>query len=395
MPRRRSRYRFSYFYAVAVISAVSAGYVFGLAHLQAAFNPVYRASELYSPRAIDVLIFLWFLWFGCSVGSFLNVVAYRMPRGESINGRSRCPRCWVQLQARDNFPVLGWLALGGRCRTCRLPISPRYPIVETVVGLTLTSVAILELYQFNLPRQHVFSTRGPAWSPVVTGPVLLTLLYHIVGLSLCWAFGLIRMDGKRLPAKLIGFTAAALTIPMLVYPRLMIVPWQMQVDATWNPNGLVIDSVVRIMTAFAAATILARYLARGLCPEADPKLDPLGKPTLRLMDLVAILAVPIVIVGWQAAPALAVLASLIAFLIRRFLPPSCDSLGSFAIAMPLALTFQLVLWRRLHAIHLDPIGGFSLWPSDNGSPWVVLIWSALLLIVPLWLSDRGELESEA
>ena len=113
---------------------------------------------------------------------------------------------------------------------------------------------------------------------------------------------------------------------------------------------------------------------------------------MELLDLVAILAVPIVFVGWQAAPALAVLASLIAFLIRRFLPQSCDSLGSIAIAMPLALTFQLVLWRRLHATHGDPSAGLSVWPSDNGSPWVILFWSALVLIVPLWLNDRGRLE---
>ena len=87
-----------------------------------------------------------------------------MPRGQSINGRSHCPRCLTQLKARDNFPVFGWLALRGRCRTCRLPISPRYPIVEAVVGLSLTAVAVAEVYQVSLPRQgqtHV----GPLWTP--------------------------------------------------------------------------------------------------------------------------------------------------------------------------------------------------------------------------------------
>jgi len=73
---------------------------------------------------------------GAVFGSFLNVVAYRLPRGESLSRpRSRCPQCQTQIRAYDNVPVLSWLALRGRCRTCRTPISARYPLVEAVTGL--------------------------------------------------------------------------------------------------------------------------------------------------------------------------------------------------------------------------------------------------------------------
>jgi leader peptidase (prepilin peptidase) / N-methyltransferase len=73
---------------------------------------------------------------GAIFGSFLNVVAYRLPRGESLSRpRSRCPQCQTQIKAYDNVPVLSWLALRGRCRTCRTPISARYPLVEAVTGL--------------------------------------------------------------------------------------------------------------------------------------------------------------------------------------------------------------------------------------------------------------------
>ncbi len=394
MARRRLRQRLPFFSALAALVLAVLGYVVGLAWLQARYYPLFEAADLYVPRSIDALIVLWCIWVGSSIGSFLNVVAWRMPRGESINGRSRCPRCHVQLRARDNFPVLGWLALGGRCRTCRLPISARYPIVEAAVGLTLTSVALAELYRLNLPHQQTVWRGGPLWSPIITTTVLVTLLYHTIGIAISWAFGLIRMDGNRLPARLVGFAALVMLIPMLVYPTLMVVPWQMEVGSDWRPDGLFVDALVRILTALAAATVLARYLAKGLCPSADPKLDPLGKSTARLLDLVAILAVPIVIVGWQAAPALAVLASLIAFMSRRFLPPRCDAMGRFAIAMPLALTFQLVLWRRLHANASGLEEGRSIWPSDNGSPWVVLFWSAIVLMVPLWLNDLDRRESE-
>jgi leader peptidase (prepilin peptidase)/N-methyltransferase len=73
--------------------------------------------------------------YGAAVGSFLNVVAYRLPRGISIvSPRSRCPRCASPIRPWHNLPILGWLALGGRCRDCRLPIAARYPLVETAAA---------------------------------------------------------------------------------------------------------------------------------------------------------------------------------------------------------------------------------------------------------------------
>lgn len=72
---------------------------------------------------------------GLAVGSFLNVVVYRVPRRESIvSPRSRCPSCGTELAVRDNVPVLSWLALKGQCRTCGAPISVRYPVVELLTA---------------------------------------------------------------------------------------------------------------------------------------------------------------------------------------------------------------------------------------------------------------------
>jgi leader peptidase (prepilin peptidase)/N-methyltransferase len=73
---------------------------------------------------------------GASIGSFLNVVVYRLPAGQSLlHPPSRCPRCLRSLKPYDNIPVLGWLKLKGRCRYCRTAISIRYPIVEGSTGL--------------------------------------------------------------------------------------------------------------------------------------------------------------------------------------------------------------------------------------------------------------------
>ncbi|MCL6548800.1 MAG: prepilin peptidase [Alicyclobacillus sp.] len=78
-------------------------------------------------------VFAWVL--GLLLGSFLNVVAYRLPRGESlVSPGSRCPGCGRSLRPWELVPVLSWLVLGGCCRTCRTRIAVRYPVLEMVTG---------------------------------------------------------------------------------------------------------------------------------------------------------------------------------------------------------------------------------------------------------------------
>tara|TARA_B100001063_G_scaffold39431_1_gene33170 strand:+ start:1258 stop:2079 length:822 start_codon:yes stop_codon:yes gene_type:complete len=78
---------------------------------------------------------------GACVGSFINVVAWRLPREESVVWPgSHCPRCGCSVQWHDNIPVIGWLSLRGRCRSCNQPIAARYPVVEALsAGLWLSS----------------------------------------------------------------------------------------------------------------------------------------------------------------------------------------------------------------------------------------------------------------
>lgn len=79
---------------------------------------------------------------GLLVGSFLNVVVWRVPRGESIvSPPSACPRCGARIKPYDNIPVVSWLMLRGRCRNCHEPISARYPLVEAGTGAFFVGVA--------------------------------------------------------------------------------------------------------------------------------------------------------------------------------------------------------------------------------------------------------------
>jgi leader peptidase (prepilin peptidase)/N-methyltransferase len=82
--------------------------------------------------------------FGLIVGSFLNVVIYRMPRGESIAyPASRCPACAHPLSPLENIPVVSWIVQGGRCRHCRAPISSRYPLVEAMTAALFALTALI------------------------------------------------------------------------------------------------------------------------------------------------------------------------------------------------------------------------------------------------------------
>jgi leader peptidase (prepilin peptidase)/N-methyltransferase len=81
---------------------------------------------------------------GAVAGSFVSVVAHRVPRGLSIVGpRSRCPSCGETIAAYDNVPMLSWLVLRGRCRRCGEPISPRYPLVELGVGAAFAATTLV------------------------------------------------------------------------------------------------------------------------------------------------------------------------------------------------------------------------------------------------------------
>ncbi len=90
------------------------------------------------------MVITFFFLFGIVVGSFLNVCITRIPEEISIVlPGSRCPRCGTPIKPYDNVPVLGWLWLRGKCRSCGLPISPMYPLIELATGL-LFAAAFLE-----------------------------------------------------------------------------------------------------------------------------------------------------------------------------------------------------------------------------------------------------------
>jgi len=98
------------------------------------------------PREVHAILGLLVFATGTVVGSFLNVCIYRIPWQKSVIWPdSRCPRCLSAIAARHNVPILGWLSLGGKCRSCRLPISARYPLVEALVGVLFVAIYLADV----------------------------------------------------------------------------------------------------------------------------------------------------------------------------------------------------------------------------------------------------------
>jgi leader peptidase (prepilin peptidase) / N-methyltransferase len=127
--------------------------------------------------------------FGLVIGSFLNVVIWRVPRGESIaNPPSHCPSCETPIKPRDNVPVVSWLLLHGKCRNCDNRISPRYPLVEAGTCALFVAFAIHFGIHADLPAYLYLAAVGVALAMIDLDlqrlPDALTLPSYPVGLAL-------------------------------------------------------------------------------------------------------------------------------------------------------------------------------------------------------------------
>jgi len=157
---------------------------------------------------------------GAIVGSFLNVVAYRLPRHESlITPASHCPGCGTPVKPYDNIPILSWLALRGRCRSCGEPISPRYPLVEGMTAALCVGAVLVHDSASAIALNVLLIL-------FVVPAALIDLEYRIIpnritapGAFVAIAVGL-ALDPAGEPGRLIAGAAAAgfLLLAALAYP---------------------------------------------------------------------------------------------------------------------------------------------------------------------------------
>lgn len=147
--------------------------------------------------------------FGLLIGSFLNVVAYRVPAHISLMRESRCPHCDTAIKPWHNIPVFGWIALRGKCANCKAPISARYPIVEAVTGIAFALVTWwgLAVYEGLVGSTLLTYLASPAWDGVVRagdvwGAVLVIVAFlYFAAISI--VLTLIDLDTHRLPNSIV------------------------------------------------------------------------------------------------------------------------------------------------------------------------------------------------
>lgn len=165
---------------------------------------------------------------GLVVGSFVNVVIYRLPRGESlVHPGSHCPSCGGTVRAYDNVPLVSWVALRGRCRTCRTRISARYPAVEAITSALFAAAAI---------RFGVVAELG----------AYLVLFAALV------AVAAVDLEHYIVPRKII-YVAAALAAPFLV----------VQVVVGGDPGRLV-DAAIAGAASFAVLGLVHMVQPEGM-----------------------------------------------------------------------------------------------------------------------------------
>ena len=195
------------------------------------------------------LFVVWMTCVGGAIGSFLNVVVYRMPAGISLSyPPSRCPKCETPIRIYDNIPVVGWLVLSGRCRSCKRPIAARYPIVEATVGVLFGLLAFTTVLRTHANADVLFNF----WR----------FLYYANATACLVALGLIDFDGNRFPRRLIVY--AVLTILFTPVIRDEVRVWAMptifhdSTYATGRAGSMAILVLHVVWSGFAAFMVSRR-----------------------------------------------------------------------------------------------------------------------------------------
>jgi len=229
----------------------------------------YSATVIAAAEFRDPLLPLWamellasgFLWvwlfcMGATVGSFLNVVVWRLPRGLNLAyPGSFCPHCGHAIRLQDNIPLLSWLNLRARCRDCGGPISPRYFVVELTVAVMFLVVVATEYYlpagAIGFRTRHMLHVRDgvPFWSMYFLHVALMTTVIGAV---------LLRGDGNRVPGTLfLPVMVVGFVLP-LIWPEVRSLPAIGNLELSRLQSGLV-DGLAGFGGGLVAAAVLLLF----------------------------------------------------------------------------------------------------------------------------------------
>ncbi|HOK67147.1 MAG TPA: prepilin peptidase [Anaerohalosphaeraceae bacterium] len=351
---------------------------------------------------------IWLLFvfaFGACVGSFLNVVIYRLPLDKSIvSPPSSCPSCGMQIAFYDNIPVISWILLRGHCRGCRAPISIRYPIIELLTAVLFTGIYLwFFVWEYRAtelkgdgPIERFFFSGG--WLFYVNVMVLtaaflaasaIDLELWLIPLSLCWF------------VTAVGFVCSAAA------------PWIIQTDSTETDAGL-FPSVTPVWAGISLGAaaglavsliclrkgwIQASYAEQSEREEKNPdKKEPVFNDRREILKEIVFLApaaaggiagwgilrFPLLMEGWERVSQLPVVSGLMGAL--------AGYLAGAAIVWATRIVGTLIFGREamgLGDVHLMGAAGAVIGPG-----WVILAFFVapffgLLWALYQWLSRKS------
>ena len=229
--------------------------------------------------------------FGAVIGSFLNVVAHRVPLGESlVSPGSRCPECGAPVKPYDNVPVVSWLVLRGRCRNCDAPISPRYPLVELATALAFAAVVAVRGFDNDLVLELPFVAALIALAAIDFDHKLLPnrIVYPLA------AYGVIAtllVDQDDLVENLISGAGAFafLLVAVIAYPRGMGMGDVKLAGAMGLYLGLSV--IPAMLAAFLSGSVVGLFIIAREGAAGRKKAVPFGV-FLALGGIVGVLAGP-------------------------------------------------------------------------------------------------------
>ena len=220
-------------FAAGLIAVPAIVYIFGLPIVELIWDAIFPDEKklalrdpdwsiwreaTYRTSEFSIVAFITFL--GACIGSFLNVVAYCIPRGESIGFRdSKCLDCNSKIGRIDNIPIFSYINLGAKCRNCLAGIPPRYLIVELIVAAIFGSVFVFQLMTGcdNVPSMRI-SQKGILWVILYPKwPAIAIYFYHAFFMSSVLVLAVIEWDRQLLKRGFAAFLAVSFFLAAIVY----------------------------------------------------------------------------------------------------------------------------------------------------------------------------------
>jgi prepilin signal peptidase PulO-like enzyme (type II secretory pathway) len=300
-------------------------------------------------KSLHFFTYVWIFFLGSCFASFLNVVAWRVPRGRSILGSSHCPHCNLKLSfVRDNVPIVGWLRNEGKCSNCRAPISVRYLVAELMLGMAFLTLFIRELTSggANLPFRSIDRHAGiinvlfyPNWN------LIALFAFHLTLLAALFTFTMIASEKRKVPFSIFGFASVAGLSFLFIHRGVNLVGWRLvSIGESNRYVGNVSDQIISILVGLAVGVAAGAMLSFSV-RQRDRAID--YESNSGINPVYASLMLAGIFLGWQTVVSIVAFYFLVSLCI--YFAVLFDHRYQFANASGrifLATLLHLLFWRQ-------------------------------------------------